>query len=1605
MKKTKLVKNLGGAYFHKAGLVENAGDTGSLAMAPRATEPLTRAPLKPRLKEPPKWPWEVTTESDVSTAEAAMPALASGHTDQFNDADGGSDQAEESSNEEAQALRKDRAALSADDLTRLPESLPGALPAAREFTNLGLVATAGVASVALLQSGGKSATVQPAIISGNTTGALTENDSAQSISGTLSIQGTNGVATFREQASIAGSHGYGHFTMSSAGQWTYTMDSAHREFVAGQTYTDSFTAVAADGTTQLVTVTMTGINHAPTGGVTITGTARAGELLTASTTESGNSLADADTVGNLNYTWFADGVVINGATQRTYLLTAAEVGKAITAVVSYVDGGGATEQLSALPTPATLPVLALRLASDTGNETDGITSDAIVQVHGLAPNPAWEYSLDSGAHWQTGTGSSFALTDTAQPAWTVYEDGTDLRLRSYISGQSAFDFRIGGAGAISDILDLSNNNTRLIMPHGGTETTDRVLQWTLWDLQLSGAIPGQTGAGLRFNVNQVGNAANDFNRTSTVEVHPDGVIDVWYKPDLQWNTGLEDQFAENMSALTRYELAADGVIKVKQMIMVGDVTLNGQPATLAHPSLGIWQPFLHDAVNGFTSIATQLDSTGAPVSGYTPAEMSTRLAQNLRYTNSNGYLVAYNANQSGSMPAIGVVFGKENSTDGMASAFMVDFGSGLAINPNFDPSQALQNGAVLEMNYYLVMRPSLDDQMAELVQHYAQTSMTNTVWQPGEATDNATAELIQQLSAVMTQSTGVRSDHVNDLVQAQSPAATAPTLAGATDIFAATQTQGVDFGSYTAGQVLVRQQGQTAGNAQAWQIDTAAPLVGLIDWSLDQGWQTGHLTFTPSSLGIVDTTQVTLTQVVLKTIGTDPDHLTADDLTLTQNNGAWSVNLQPSGMNKTGSAVYTVTAMDATGHTTTQDVTVHARFVNDRPSVDANIIYFNTSEDAAPAGQTVSSLIGAHFQDPDAGSSMSGIAIQWNQTPASQGIWQYSLNGGVAWTPLPSDLSANSVSQSLYLRSTDWIRFVPASNYNGTSTQIFYRVTDDTFPTTMGGTRVDLLAYSNGSTSFSPVSAPGGVSVLYAQVSAVNDAAVIGGTSTGNLTESNAPQTATGTLTITDIDSATTFGAQNNVAGDHAYGKFNLTTGGAWSYTMDNAHNEFAAGQTYTDSFTAVSADGTTKTVTVTMTGTNDQPTTGTNINQQTLRNTPFSMQISSLVVKGTHWSDADENATLKGLAISWSQATTAQGTWDWSADGATGWTALPNLSSNQPSTAVFLNATDHLRFTPTTGYTGTAGQLYFRVADNTFADTASGTRVNVSQFNSTGQAMTLSPLTVSVSVMVPPVVIDLDRDGTLAYGQVTMDVNGDGQLDSTAWAGSGDGVLVWDKYGDGFVHDHSQYAFAQYASASSAASQAATDLSGLANAFDSNHDGVLNALDATFHEFKVWQDANQNGVSDPNEVRSLSAWGITDIQLTSDGVIRTPHIGVKEVGRTTATATNGDLLLVADAAFAFNTLSNRTAADLLPPSSSAVDVSNGSQNPLKISWGDVMSGANGQDLRIPENSDATAPLNPSDWVFTDIAHSDNFRLEHAYASSSAWATHAFIDESIHIVS
>ena len=85
-------------------------------------------------------------------------------------------------------------------------------------------------------------------------------------------------------------------------------------------------------------------NNPATGAPTISGTAQAGESLTAST----SGIADADglTSAEYSYQWLADDADIPGATGSTYALTGAEVGKTIKVKVSFTDDANNQETMT-----------------------------------------------------------------------------------------------------------------------------------------------------------------------------------------------------------------------------------------------------------------------------------------------------------------------------------------------------------------------------------------------------------------------------------------------------------------------------------------------------------------------------------------------------------------------------------------------------------------------------------------------------------------------------------------------------------------------------------------------------------------------------------------------------------------------------------------------------------------------------------------------------------------------------------------------------------------------------------------------------------------------------------------------------------------------------------------------------------------------------------------------------------------------------------------------------------------------------------------------------------------------------------------------------------
>jgi len=107
----------------------------------------------------------------------------------------------------------------------------------------------------------------------------------------------------------------------------------------------------AESVASAATSSVTNVNDAPTGSVTISGVAQENQVLTAS-----NTLADADGLGVISYQWQRDGVNVAGATGTTYTLGNADVGHTIDVVAKYTDGHGTAESVASVATAAVVNV-------------------------------------------------------------------------------------------------------------------------------------------------------------------------------------------------------------------------------------------------------------------------------------------------------------------------------------------------------------------------------------------------------------------------------------------------------------------------------------------------------------------------------------------------------------------------------------------------------------------------------------------------------------------------------------------------------------------------------------------------------------------------------------------------------------------------------------------------------------------------------------------------------------------------------------------------------------------------------------------------------------------------------------------------------------------------------------------------------------------------------------------------------------------------------------------------------------------------------------------------------------------------------------------------
>ena len=158
------------------------------------------------------------------------------------------------------------------------------------------------------------------------------------------------------------------------------------------------------------------------------------------------------------------------------------------------------------------------------------------------------------------------------------------------------------------------------------------------------------------------------------------------------------------------------------------------------------------------------------------------------------------------------------------------------------------------------------------------------------------------------------------------------------------------------------------------------------------------------------------------------------------------------------------------------------------------------------------------------------------------------------------------------------------------------------------------------------------------------------------------------------------------------------------------------------------------------------------------------------------------------------------------------------------------------------------------------------------------------------------PIALDLNGDGvqTLSVDEgVEFDILDNGTQVQTGWISGEDALLAVDRNDNGKIDSSSELfggeigeGFAKLAS------------------FDSNDDGVVDANDAGFSELQVWQDANEDGLTDEGELQSLESEGVSSLNTDYTDVFGFDAQGNIHGEHSSATLADGSTVDMVDVYF-----------------------------------------------------------------------------------------------------
>ncbi|MEB5966784.1 VCBS domain-containing protein, partial [Comamonas testosteroni] len=329
-------------------------------------------------------------------------------------------------------------------------------------------------------------------ISGASTGAVTEDAAQSSISGQLTKTDVDATDTHTWSVNNGGKGTYGTFAVDSTGKWTYSLNNGDAKVQAlaeGQKVTDSITVTVDDGhggtATQVVTVTITGSNDAPT----ISGTATGAVTEDAPQSSVSGQLSKLDVDTTDTHTWsLSNGgkgtygsFVVDATGKWTYSLNNADakvqalaegqkVTDSITVTVDDGHGGTATQVVTVTITGSNdAPTIGGQVSGSVKEDATQVVTGQLTKTD-VDATDTHTWSLSNGGK---GTYGSFVVDSNGK--WTYSLDNASAKVQALADGQQVQDtitvtVSDGKGGAATQVITVTVTGTNDVPTIGGVVT-------------------------------------------------------------------------------------------------------------------------------------------------------------------------------------------------------------------------------------------------------------------------------------------------------------------------------------------------------------------------------------------------------------------------------------------------------------------------------------------------------------------------------------------------------------------------------------------------------------------------------------------------------------------------------------------------------------------------------------------------------------------------------------------------------------------------------------------------------------------------------------------------------------------------------------------------------------------------------------------------------------------------------------------------------------------------------------------------------------------------------------------------------------------------------